>query len=172
VKQTLELLGELLERLAARETSAEVLKRFDAVMEAVRRREHATRNYALRAARIGEMELELADAKIAARVSGLMSDGARNGDVIGAIESQVEGVLQRSSQFGTMLEQTLRELEEEIAERELAARAKAVLQGAYSMSEEQAHLHLRQISRKSRRPVKEVAREVIGEATAVCLNPR
>jgi AmiR/NasT family two-component response regulator len=162
---------ELLERLAARETSAAALKRLDAAMEAVRRREGATRSYALRAARIGEMEAELADAKIAARVSGLMSDGAGNEDAIGAIESRVEGVL-RPSQFDTILEQTLRELEEEMAERELAAQAKAVLQGAYSMSEEQAHQHLRTISRKSRRPLREIAREVIEEGTASCLNPR
>lgn len=151
---------ELLERLAAQETSAAVRKRLDAVMEVVRRRERAARSYTLPAARIGEMEAELADAKIAARVSGLLSDGAKNGDVIGAIESHVQAVL-RPSQFGTMLEQTLRELEEEIAERELAAQAKAVLQGAHGISEEQAHVLLRQISRKSRRPLRQVAREVI-----------
>ncbi len=92
VKRTLELL----ERLAAQEASAEAPKRLYVVMEAVRRRERATRNYTLRAARIGEMEPALADAKIAARVSGLISDGAGNEDVIGAIESRVEGSIFQS----------------------------------------------------------------------------
>jgi AmiR/NasT family two-component response regulator len=62
--------------------------------------------------------------------------------VTGAIESHGEAVL-RPSHFGTILERTRRELEEEIAERELTAQAKAVVQGAYGMSGEQAHLHLR-----------------------------
>jgi hypothetical protein len=156
VNQGLDLLG----RLAAREISADVRKRFDKLMDAIGRRERVMRNYAERAARIGEMEAELMDAKIAARLTGLLEDGARAGDAIGRAEDHVEGVL-RPSQFGTMLEQRLRELEEEIAERKLTAQAKAVLQSVYNMSEEQAHLHLRTISRKSRRPLKEVARELI-----------
>jgi hypothetical protein len=151
---------ELLERLAAREISAAARKRFDDLTEAIRRRERATRSYGAQAARIGEMEAELMDAKIAARLSGLVADGAPDGDAIGTAEDHVEGVL-RPSQFGTMLEQRLRELEEKIAERKLTVQAKAVLQSVYTMSEEQAHLHLRTISRKSRKPLKEVAREVI-----------
>jgi AmiR/NasT family two-component response regulator len=161
---------ELLDRLAARETSAAVLTRFHAVVDGIRRREQAIETYAQQAARIGEMEAELMDAKIAARLTGLLEDGGPNADVIGAIESHVEGVL-RASQFGTMLEQGSRELEEEIAERKLTAQAKAVLQSVYNMSEEQAHLHLRTISRKSRRPLKEVARELIEARNSLWLNP-
>ena len=152
--------------MAARETTAAVLTRFHAVADAIRRREQAIKTYAQQAARIGEMEAELIDAKIAARVSGLMADGARNGDAIGTVEDHLAGVL-RPSQFGTMLEQRLKELEEEIAERKLTAQAKAVLQNVYGMSEEQAHLHLRTISRKSRRALKEVARELIEARTSV-----
>ena len=58
-----------------------------------------------------------------------------------------------------MLEQTLTELEEEIAERELTAQAKAVLQGAYSMSEEQAHLHLQITSWEEPKAIRSRARQ-------------
>jgi AmiR/NasT family two-component response regulator len=142
------------------EEARAILKRFAALMEAVLRRQAATKEYARRAARIGEMEAELVDAKIAARASGLLADGAGTRDFIGTIESHVEGVL-RPSQFEAILGQMVKDLEEEIAERKLTAQAKAVLQSADGMSEEQAHLHLRTISRKSRRPLKEVARELI-----------
>jgi hypothetical protein len=129
-------------------------------MEAVLRRQAAAKEYARRAARIGEMETELADSKIAARASGLLADEAGARDLIETIESHIEGVL-RPSQFGTMIEQMGRDLEEGIAQRKLTAQAKAMLQSDNGISEEQAHLHLRTISRKSRRPLKEVAREVI-----------
>jgi AmiR/NasT family two-component response regulator len=137
-----------------------ILKRFADVMEAVRQRDAATQGYARRAARIGEMEAELVDAKISARIIGLLADEVGTKDIIGTIESHVAGVL-RPSQFGTMLQETLRDLEEEIAERKLTAQAKAVLQSDTGMSEEQAHLHLRTISRRSRKPMKEIARELI-----------
>jgi AmiR/NasT family two-component response regulator len=151
---------DLLAQLAAREAARSVQERFDALMEAVRRRERATQSYAQQAARVAELEVELLHAKIASRAGGLLEDGARDGDVIGAIESHVEGVL-RPNEFGTMLERTLFQLEDEIVERRLMAQAKEMLQRAYSMSEEQAHLHLRMLSRKSRRPQKEVARALI-----------
>ncbi len=142
------------------EETRAILRRFAALMEAVLRRQAATRKYARRAARIGEMEAELADSKIAARASGLLADGAGTRDLIETIESHVEGVL-RPSQFDAMLGQMAKDLEEEIAERKLTAQAKAMLQSDDGMSEEQAHLHLRTISRKSRRPLREVARELI-----------
>jgi AmiR/NasT family two-component response regulator len=160
---------ELIERLAARETSAATQKRFDSLMDAIRRRENAAANYAQLVSRIGEMEAALIDAKIASRANGLLENGARGGDVIGTLENHVEGVL-RPSEFGTMLQQKLRELEEEIAERKLTAEAKAILQDRHGMSEEQAHLHLRAISRKSRKPLREVARDVIEEEGSLCLN--
>lgn len=151
------------------ETQA-LLKRFARLIELVSRREQAIKAYARQAARIGEMETELTDAKIAARASGLLVEGARDGDLIGAIENHVEGVL-RPSEFGTILEKMSRELEEEIAERKLTAQAKAFLQSSYNMSEEQAHLHLRTISRKSRRPLRDVARELIEARNSLWLNP-
>jgi AmiR/NasT family two-component response regulator len=161
---------ELIERLAAQETSAATRKRLDNLMETIRRREAAVTNYAQLALRIGEMEAALIDAKIAARTNGLLADGARASDVIGTLENHIEGML-RPSEFGTMLEQKLRELEEEMAERKLTAEAKAILQDRRGMSEEQAHLHLRAISRKSRKPLREVAKDVIKEESSLCLHP-
>jgi AmiR/NasT family two-component response regulator len=158
---------ELIERLAARETSAAMRHRFDKLMEAIRRRENAVANYAQLASRIGELEAALIDAKVAARAKGLLADGGS--DVIGTLENHVEGVL-RPGEFGTMLKQRLRELDVEIAERKLTAEAKALLQDRHGMSEEQAHLHLRAISRKSRKPLREVAKDVIEEERSICLN--
>ena len=45
-------------------------------------------------------------------------------------------------------------------------RAKAILQKSQGMSEEEAHAHLRVVSRKSRRRVKDVARQVIEQHPA------
>jgi AmiR/NasT family two-component response regulator len=102
------------------------------------------------------------DAKIAARLNGMLEHGAATREVIGSLENLV-GVVLRPSEFATLLERKLQEVEEEIAERKLTARAKAKLQCARGMSEEQAHRLLRAISRKSRRPLREIAREVIEE---------
>lgn len=149
----------LLLRLAERE-GGEVRERYSALIAILRRQEQAIQSYARQAARIGEMEAALIDGKIAARAEGLLEEWRLDRDAIAILEAHMEGVL-RPSRFATMLEQASRALEEELAERELTTQAKAVLQSKYSMSEEQAHVHLRSMSRKSRRPLKEVARELV-----------
>jgi AmiR/NasT family two-component response regulator len=155
----------LLLRLAERE-GGDARERYSALIAILRRHEQAILSYAPQAARIGEMEAELIDAKIAARAEGLLEELCLDRDAIAILESHVEGVL-RPSQFGTMLEQASRALEEELAERKLTAQAKAILQRKYSMSEEQAHFHLRTMSRKSRRPLKELARELVEGRSSV-----
>jgi hypothetical protein len=159
----------LLLRLAEREGGG-ARERYSALVAALRRREQSIQSYAWQAARIGEMEAELVDDKIATRAAGLLEEWRLDRDAIALLEAHLEGVL-RLGGFGTMLEQASRALEEEIAERKLTNQAKAVLQSAYSMSEEQAHLHLRTISRKSRRPLKEIARELIEARESIWLNP-
>ncbi|HMD48100.1 MAG TPA: hypothetical protein VKG79_03340, partial [Bryobacteraceae bacterium] len=89
--------------------------------------------YARNAARIGELETELADSKIADRARGLLARGplalgsldkdALPTDAIGTIVRHVESVL-RPGQLGTVIEQLSQEIEREIEERELANRAK------------------------------------------------
>lgn len=149
----------LLQRLAERD-SDEVRDRYSALITIMRGRKEAIQSYAAEAARIGEMEAELIDSKISARAEGLLTEWRLDREAIAILEAHLEGVL-RPSEFSTTLERAAKELVEEIAERKLTTQAKAVLQSEYRMSEEQAHLHLRAISRKSRRPLKEVARELI-----------
>jgi AmiR/NasT family two-component response regulator len=75
----------------------------------------------------------------------------------------VESVL-RPGQLATVLGQLTLEIQQEIAERDLANRAKALLQSRYGMSEDQAHVHLRLVSRKSRKRLRDVARDLLQES--------
>lgn len=143
-----------------------LLERIAAVIEEVWRLTEVPAMYARSAARIGELETALADSKIADRARGLLAHpvdpNAINNDAIDTIVRHVESVL-RPSQLRTALGQFTKEIEQEIAERELAARAKAVLQSRYGMSEDQAHVHLRLVSRQSRKRLRDVARDVLAE---------
>lgn len=148
----------LLLQLAERDGDAN-RDRYSVLIAAIREHEVSIKSYRERAARIGEMEAALIDSKIAARIQGLLAGWAQGGTVAAA-ESHVEVVL-RPSDFERLLQQSERGLEGEIEERKLTSRAKALLESEYGMSEEQAHLHLRSMSRKSRKPLKEVAQELI-----------
>jgi ANTAR domain len=112
------------------------------------------------AARISELEADLVDEKIADRVSGLLNADNLNGDAIEVIERHVEKVV-GARQFGQILEDLQRELEDRIAERSLTAQAKTVLQVEHGMSEQQAYLHLRIASRRSRKRIGDVAQQII-----------
>jgi hypothetical protein len=143
-----------------------LLERIAAVIEEVWRLTEVPAMYARSAARIGELETALADSKIADRARGLLAHpvdpNAINNDAIDTIVRHAESVL-RPSQLRTALGQFTKEIEQELAERELAARAKAVLQSRYGMSEDQAHVHLRLVSRQSRKRLRDVARDVLAE---------
>lgn len=117
-------------------------------------------SYARQAARIGVLEAELADSKIAERVRGLLSDVAPGSEAIDTILHHVESVL-RPSEIEGALAQFACDLGRQIAERELTSRAKAVLQTRYGLSEEQAHAHLRLVSRTSRKRLRDVAEALI-----------
>ena len=118
--------------------------------------------YARNAERIGELETTLADSKIADRALGMLTNGRPPQDAIDTIVRHVESVL-RPGQLGVVLNQITQEIEQEVAERELASRAKALLQSRYGMSEDQAHVHLRLVSRKSRKRLRDVARDLLEE---------
>ena len=60
-----------------------------------------------------------------------------------------------------LLQQFAQDLEEQIEERRLIARAKSLLQNTYGISEEQAHARLRLSSLRSRRRLGEVADQLI-----------
>jgi hypothetical protein len=139
-----------------------LLERIAGIIEEVWRLPEVPAVYARSAARIGELETALADSKIADRARGLLANHVRDADAIDTIVRHVESVL-RPSQLRTALGQFTKEIEQELAERELAARAKAVLQSRYGMSEDQAHVHLRLVSRQSRKRLRDVARDVLAE---------
>ncbi len=139
-----------------------VLERIAGAIEEVWRLSLVPQTYARNAANIGELEAALADSKIADRAHGLLAAGP-SPDVIDVIERHVESVL-RPGQLAVVLGQLIVEIRQEIAERELANRAKALLQSRYGMSEEQAHVHLRLVSRKSRKRLRDVARDLLQES--------
>jgi hypothetical protein len=136
------------------------LDRVAGTIEAVWRAAQARERYAQLASQVAELESCLMDSKIADRARGLLLNHGGSPPVE-LIVRHVEGVLRERS-TRRILEQIAQELEEEVEERRLAGRAKAILQSVQGMSEEDAHAHLRLVSRNSRRRLKDVAREVIG----------
>jgi len=141
----------------------ELLERIVRSIESVWRLTLLPERYARQAARIGELEAALADAKIADRARGLLtSNHAPSGYAAFTIMRHVESVL-RPGQLGVVLAQLTSEMEKQIAERALATRAKVVLQDRYGMSEEQAHVHLRTLSRNSHKRLIDVAHDFLKE---------
>ena len=140
-----------------------VLERIAGAIEEVWRLSLVPQTYARNAAHIGELEAALADSKIADRARGLLAAGPPAPDAIDTIARHVESVL-RPGQLAAVLGQLIVEIRQEIAERELANRAKALLQSRYGMSEDQAHVHLRLVSRKSRKRLRDVARDLLEES--------
>jgi len=140
-----------------------ILERIARAVEEIWRLPLATRTYARNAARIGELEADLADSKIADRACGLLAADQPPPDAIDTIARHVESVL-RPGQLATVLGQLIEDVQREIAERDLANRAKALLQSRYGMSEDQAHVHLRLVSRKSRKRLRDVAQDLLDES--------
>ena len=108
---------------------------------------------------ISTLEARLIDSKIADRAQGLLT-GERGFDLLDAVVSHVKTVV-RPGMASRILETTFKELEDELEERRVTGQAKALLQATQSLSENQAYTHLRVLSRKSRRPLKDVAMDVI-----------
>jgi len=134
------------------------LDRIAGTIDAVWRAAHTVEQYSQIANRVAELETSLMDAKIADRTLGYLVTPGQ--DPIEAIARHVAGVLRETS-TRRALQQISRDLEEEVEERRVVGHAKAILQKAQEMSEEEAHAHLRVVSRKSRRRLKDVARDVI-----------
>jgi ANTAR domain len=136
------------------------LERIAHAIDRVWRLSRLSECYAREAARIGALEAELADSKIAERAQGLLASSSPDAEAIETILQHVASVL-RPSEIETSLGQFARDLAQQMAERELTSRAKAVLQDRYGLSEEQAHAHLRVVSRTSRKRLRDVAQAVI-----------
>jgi hypothetical protein len=114
--------------------------------------------------RVNGVETDIVTAKIGTRAQGLLDDNrqeeAPHSEAIEVIERHLETVL-RSSRLWMALERLLRDGEEELAERKLTTQAKTLLQQVHGMSEQEAYQHLRAASRRSRKPIPDIAREVI-----------
>jgi len=140
-------------RLAAARTGLQV------TVETIRRLWAASTasQYSSLVERIVALENGLVDSKIADRAQGALHSGALDA---GAIERHVERILERS-ETRIILEKLVGELEEEVEERRVAAVAKGILQSTAGMTEEEAHTHLRMISRRTRKRLKDAASDVI-----------
>lgn len=108
---------------------------------------------------IAELEARVLESKITHRARGLLASNAQ-GDIIETIAQHIHTVL-HSASTGELLQRIRVEFQDELKERSVLAEAKAILQGTHGMSEEQAHIHLRRLSRRSRKRIQSVAQDVI-----------
>lgn len=111
------------------------------------------------ARRVARLQAEVADLKIAERARGFVQN--RRPNAIGIISHHVDNVL-RAQRLPGLLEDLAHDLEHELAERALISRAKDLLQNSHGISEDQAYALLRSNSRKSRRKIGAVARQLVG----------
>jgi ANTAR domain len=146
------------------EDKLSILNRFAGIIESVQALPHTTASLA---ARIGTLDAELAGIKIAERARGILTGNLPPPEAIETLVSHVERVLE-GRRFGSVLEQLLPDLEDQLATKRAVLRAKALLESRHGMSEEQAYFHLRVKSRSTRRRLSEVAQELLAvEATAL-----
>src|SRR5271154_625540 len=102
-------------RVAIPVSSLAVLDRMARVIESVYALPHSM---ARLAARVSDLETELADVKIAERVRGLLESGPENLDTVEIVSRHVESV-QRGRRVSALLEQMLTDLEDRVQERKL-----------------------------------------------------
>jgi ANTAR domain len=141
------------------EDKLSILSRFATIIETIQALPHTTASLA---ARIGTLDAELAGIKIAERARGILTGTLPQPEAIETLVSHVERVLE-GRQFGSVLEQMLPDLENQLATKRAVLRAKALLESRHGMSEEQAYFHLRVKSRSTRRRISEVAQELLEE---------
>ena len=114
--------------------------------------------------RVNGVETEIVTDKIGTRAQGLL-DGVPQGEApheeaIDVIERHVESVL-RSSRLWTALERLLHDGEEELAERRAYCSNQDLTPGSAWHDGTEAYQHLRNASRRSRKPIPALARELI-----------
>jgi hypothetical protein len=119
--------------------------------------------YARHVLRIAELEAELADAKIADRAQAMLQmeeAPAHYLHPVDIISRSVHTIL-GPYQLQNVLKRVVEDLERDTAEYELVRRAKGFLQERQNITEAQAYLHLRLVSRQTRRPLPDVASELM-----------
>jgi hypothetical protein len=148
-------LQECANRLAALERIADAL----ACLLDRRNVEHQVGELAVRAA---TLEAELADSKISERVSGCTFEATKGRASLDVITAHVANVIS-ACRVRDELSDRVRHLEQELHKRDLLNEAKAVLQRTRGVSESEAYMQLRNASRRTRRPLADVAEAVIAE---------
>jgi len=138
-----------------------ILSRFLVILESLFAAAARHRQYSNLITQISDLEANLINSKIADRAKGLLVADWQP-DSLDEIAYHVKTVLRPGLALRTM-EGVIKELEGETEARQLIAQAKILLQSQYSFSEVQAYTHLRLLSRKSRRRLREVALDVIAE---------
>ena len=113
-------------------------------------------------AKITRLESDLADSKITERAHGLLTEGEWSGQSVSALSEHIHRVLDAQNATRN-LRQELSTLEARTEERRLLAEAKLRVQETLHVSEEEAYHYLRNASRRSRRPLREIAREVLAD---------
>ena len=113
-------------------------------------------------AEITELEVELADLKIADRATAILGESGGTEQGVSIVQEHVQRVLD-GIDAGSTLTQQLQALRRQVQDRKLLNRAKAFLQRTRRMSEEEAYLHLRNASRRKRTPLRDIAQEVLSE---------
>jgi len=71
------------------------------------------------------------------------------------------GALLAADSENEALRQEIQKLSQQLADRKIIDRAKGLLQANFAWTEEQAYLHLRRVSRQTRRAMREIATDVI-----------
>ncbi|MBX5495286.1 MAG: ANTAR domain-containing protein [Bryobacteraceae bacterium] len=112
------------------------------------------------ALRIAALEAELADLKIADRTSGFLTEAQQSNAIADLVNRHVQRVLE-TTDSALLFRRQLELLQEQVRDRQLLNRAKALLQRERQMSEQEAYLHLRNTSRRERRRLREVASELL-----------
>lgn len=105
------------------------------------------------------LQWELADSKIADRISGLFAAGQAEPHIV---QQHVFRVLS-SIEDSDAASHRIAELKADLQDRKHIAEAKSLLQRKLGLTEGQAYVRLQQASRRSRRPIAEIAREVCAE---------
>ena len=124
---------------------------------------HIHSAYARAILRIADLEAELADAKIADRAQAMLQIGELPEGSVSPMDilSRSVDTIVRPYQIPNVLKKVAKDLERDTAEYELVRRAKGFLQQRQNITEAQAYLHLRLVSRQTRRPLSDVASELM-----------
>jgi len=147
-------------RATASNDARRVLEQIASACQAIWRVWHIHASYAREVLRIADLEAELADSKIADRAQALLAMGDMQPSPAAVISRSVATVL-GPYQLGNVLKKVAGDLEREKAEYAAVRKAKGFLQESKNLTEAQAYLHLRQVSRQTRRPLPEIASELM-----------